>query len=133
MAHDRDARFVPPIGRNVSVDGSTRPGFALEFVDEGRTTTFECIADKGGLITAWKLDGRNVLLATADSDSLDGSTFWPSPQSDWDWPPPHAIDAAPYASTVMQGSSLNFQFWFRDNAAMMAGFNLTDGINVLFQ
>jgi len=40
---------------------------------------------------------------------------------------------APYAVALTPGASLNFQLWYRDNAAMMAGFNLTDAVNVVFQ
>ncbi len=29
-----------------------------------------------------------------------GSTFWSSPQSDWNWPPPPEIDSAPYAASL---------------------------------
>jgi len=53
-----------------------------------------------GRITSFLVDGRNFL--TDDKvDSLNwGSTFWPSPQSDWDWPPPAAIDNEPYTVTL---------------------------------
>ena len=43
--------------------------------------------------TAWKHNGVNVLLDEANPSALDGSIFWPSPQSDWNWPPPSAIEA----------------------------------------
>src|SRR5882757_3732250 len=57
-------------------------------------------AHLGGRITSFLVDGRNFL--TDDKvDSLNwGSTFWPSPQSDWDWPPPAAIDNEPYTVTL---------------------------------
>ncbi len=29
-----------------------------------------------------------------------GSTFWSSPQSDWNWPPPPEIDSEPYAASL---------------------------------
>ena len=95
-----DAQFIPPIERDVMVDGQTQPGYVLEFTNGETTTTFECIAEKGGLVTAWKLDGVNVLLDDANPSTLDGSVFWPSPQSDWNWPPPYAIDGATYTVTV---------------------------------
>jgi len=41
--------------------------------------------------------------------------------------------AAPYGSSITAGASLNFQYWYRDQMAMMLGFNLTDGVNVVFQ
>jgi len=54
----------------------------------------------GGRITSLIVDGRNFL--TDDKvDSLNwGSTFWPSPQSDWNWPPPAAIDNEPYTVSL---------------------------------
>ena len=60
----------------------------------------EIDAHLGGRITSFLVDGRNFL--TDDKvDSLNwGSTFWPSPQSDWDWPPPAAIDNEPYTATL---------------------------------
>lgn len=52
---------------------------------------------KGGRITSLKLNGENFL--TDDSvDSFNwGSTFWPSPQSDWGWPPSPELDNMPYS------------------------------------
>ncbi|NML23116.1 DUF4380 domain-containing protein [Pseudoflavitalea sp. G-6-1-2] len=53
--------------------------------------------DKGGRITHLTIDGSNFLTdSTVNSDNW-GSTFWPSPQSDWNWPPPAAWDNQPYA------------------------------------
>ena len=40
---------------------------------------------------------------------------------------------APYASGITPGADLNFQFWFRDAMAMMAGFNTSDARNVVFE
>lgn len=51
------------------------------------------ISPNGGRITHFFHEGRNVLL---DSGIQTGSTFWPSPQSLWKWPPPASIDEAPY-------------------------------------
>ncbi len=47
----------------------------------------------GGRITAFGFHGKNVL---AESGPQVGSTFWPSPQSAWNWPPPAVLDSAPY-------------------------------------
>ena len=38
-----------------------------------------------------------------------------------------------YGQDLVAGASLNFQFWYRDPMAMMAGFNLSDGYNITFQ
>jgi hypothetical protein len=57
-------------------------------------------ANLGARITSFLVDGRNFL-TDARVDSLNwGSTFWPSPQSDWNWPPPAAIDNEPYTASI---------------------------------
>jgi hypothetical protein len=62
--------------------------------------SMEINANLGGRITSFLVDGRNFL-TDARVDSLNwGSTFWPSPQSDWNWPPPAAIDNEPYTATL---------------------------------
>ncbi len=40
---------------------------------------------------------------------------------------------APYAANLVAGSAARFQYWFRDQAAMGAGFNLTDGVELTLQ
>jgi len=64
------------------------------------TQSMEIDANLGGRITSFLVGGENFL--TDDKvDSLNwGSTFWPSPQSDWNWPPPAAIDNEPYTATL---------------------------------
>ena len=41
--------------------------------------------------------------------------------------------AAPYASSIVAGADLRFQYWFRDVAAGMRGFNLSNGLRIAFQ
>jgi hypothetical protein len=54
----------------------------------------------GGRITSLCCDGFELLSGQrVDSDNY-GSTFWTSPQTDWGWPPPEAIDRRPYAFDV---------------------------------
>lgn len=64
-------------------------------------TLFECDARTGGRVTAFSLDGANVLAGPAINPDNFGSTFWTSPQSDWGWPPPLEIDRAAYESQVV--------------------------------
>lgn len=45
----------------------------------------------------FSLSGRNALLTQGPEV---GSTFWPSPQSAWGWPPPRVLDKAPYSVAV---------------------------------
>ena len=52
---------------------------------------------QGGRIIEFSRNGRNIL---HDSGEMVGSTFWTSPQQDWFWPPPAAIDSGPYAVEI---------------------------------
>ena len=53
--------------------------------------------DYGARITSLKYGGREILQTDRDSAGLTfGSTAWTSPQADWDWPPPPALDSEPY-------------------------------------
>ena len=64
-------------------------------------TVFAVDASQGARIVTFALGGRNVLTAAQDGSDLNwGSTFWPSPQSDWSWPPPSEIDPNPYTASV---------------------------------
>ncbi len=56
---------------------------------------FEVNAQIGGRITTFSLDGKNVLTGPSVNPDNYGSTFWTSPQSDWDWPPIPEIDNLP--------------------------------------
>lgn len=53
-------------------------------------------AAHGARVTRFGLDGSN-LLTGPDVDALNfGSTFWPSPQQRWGWPPVPELDSEPY-------------------------------------
>jgi uncharacterized protein DUF4380 len=54
----------------------------------------------GGRIVSFSLDGRSVVVSREDSPEAYGSSFWTSPQSDWVWPPPVAMDRAEWAATI---------------------------------
>jgi hypothetical protein len=56
----------------------------------------EIDAATGGRVTAVRLGGRNLLTEPAADAGNYGSTFWPSPQSAWGWPPLPEIDHGPY-------------------------------------
>ena len=55
----------------------------------------EAIKIKGGLIQSFSLNNRSILLQRPSMDQMDGTIFWPGPQSKWGWPPPKAIDPTP--------------------------------------
>jgi len=61
------------------------------------TSRFEINADMAGRISSLKVDGLEMLLtAEKAGNTISGSTFWTSPQSEWSWPPIEVLDAAPY-------------------------------------
>jgi hypothetical protein len=53
-------------------------------------------AGDGGRIVEFSLNGRNVLVTRDESPVAYGNSFWPSPQGDWDWPPPPELDRLPW-------------------------------------
>jgi hypothetical protein len=76
--------------------------FTVTFGD----TRFAVDAAKAGRIVSFSLGGKNILTAPKNSEDNNwGSTFWTSPQSDWNWPPPAEIDPGPHVARVA-GSTL---------------------------
>jgi hypothetical protein len=54
----------------------------------------------GGRITSLTFNGKNFLTDSTVNKFNWGSSFWPSPQSDWNWPPPAEIDNQPYTAEL---------------------------------
>jgi hypothetical protein len=59
----------------------------------------------GGRVVALQLAGEDWLTGADANATNYGSTFWTSPQSDWNWPPPPEIDTDAYSATV-EGTAL---------------------------
>jgi len=55
---------------------------------------------KGARIISFKIGTKDIIFPAASNADNYGSTFWTSPQSDWDWPPVAAIDTDPYTTTL---------------------------------
>jgi len=53
-------------------------------------------AERGGRIISLKYDGDEVI-SQLQFPNMYGSTFWTSPQSEWNWPPVREHDAMPYS------------------------------------
>jgi hypothetical protein len=88
------ATLVTPINRSTT-------SYVLEFGD----TYFEVNPTVGGRVTNVHLKGGSNLLATSMSADNMGSTFWPSPQANWTWPPTDSssitnINDKPYTATT---------------------------------
>jgi hypothetical protein len=54
----------------------------------------------GGRIVEFSLDGRSVIVPVEESPEAYASSFWPSPQSAWSWPPPVEFDKLPWKVTL---------------------------------
>ncbi|MBP7507842.1 MAG: T9SS type A sorting domain-containing protein [Prolixibacteraceae bacterium] len=66
---------------------------------------FQIDSAKGARIWSFKCDDKE-LLYTGGNDP--GSTFWPAPQSVWNWPPPSNLDNKAY-STSITGNKITFK------------------------
>ncbi|HEY7773303.1 MAG TPA: DUF4380 domain-containing protein [Marinagarivorans sp.] len=73
---------------------------ALVTLDHG---AYSMVIDpaKGARITVFAFNGKNAL---TDSGPQTGSTFWPSPQHSWGWPPPPVLDSQRYEATQADGA-----------------------------
>jgi Domain of unknown function (DUF4380) len=75
--------------------------YVLEFGD----LRLEVEPQVGGRISLFGLDGQNLLTGPEVDSGNWGSTFWPSPQQRWDWPPVPEIDNQPYTASL-EGSTI---------------------------
>ena len=76
-----------------------------KYVLEFGGLAFEIDPKVGGRILKCQIDGQNFLTGP-DVDPLNyGSTFWPSPQQRWNWPPVPEIDSHAYTA-VVEGDTL---------------------------
>lgn len=73
-----------------------------KFVFTCANVYFEVDAAKGARITSFKLNENELMYVDFSTTDMAGSTFWPSPQSVWGWPPAVNLDSRPYLATVSQ-------------------------------
>jgi hypothetical protein len=66
---------------------------------------FAVDGQNGARIVTFALAGDNVLVAKTAGAAEFGATFWPSPQTLWNWPPIAAVDSGPY-TVALQGNML---------------------------
>jgi hypothetical protein len=109
-------------GSNPGADGGTDAASTLGLVPpimrgnlyelQFGNTTFVVDGMQGARITAFTLDGTNILTGPAVNALFWGSTFWTAPESDWQTNPAGvvaAIDSAPYTMSVGTDSSITAQ------------------------
>ena len=64
---------------------------------------FEAAADYGGRISSFKIEDNEILFNDkSNGASTWGSVLWPSPQSEWNWPPIETLDSKPYTFEVQE-------------------------------
>ena len=85
-------------GAEGKLDGPIDRGGVL--VLEFDSLYFEVEPALGARISALRFDGKELLTSAMVNAVNWGSTFWSSPQSDWGWPPPTAIDSDAYTPTI---------------------------------
>jgi catechol 2,3-dioxygenase-like lactoylglutathione lyase family enzyme len=51
---------------------------------------------EGGRLAVLRYDGVDLVVPPGQYHGFHGDTFWPSPQSLFDWPPPRVLDSDPY-------------------------------------
>lgn len=89
-------------GMGSMLDGPIERGELL--VLEFSPLYFEVDPSSGARISALRLNGSELLTDAKVNAVNWGSTFWTSPQSDWGWPPPTAVDSDTYTPTVGESS-----------------------------
>ena len=95
-----DTSSIQDSGAANSVVPSVESGI---FTFATANVSFAVDSTHGARIVTYALGTTNVV-TTPDSDPSNyGSTFWPSPQSAWNWPPPVEIDSASYAGAFADG------------------------------
>ena len=60
-------------------------------------------ANRGGKVISYTYQDKEVLSKTRMPNSF-GSTFWTSPQSEWNWPPVAEYDTKPFKAEVKDGA-----------------------------
>ena len=76
-----------------SVQGSVDEGFVIK----AGNVTMTVSAKEGGKIMSYKYDDTEILSQLRMQNQY-GSTFWTSPQKEWNWPPVTEFDRAAYTA-----------------------------------
>lgn len=74
-----------------TVQGSVDDGFVIK----AGNVTMTVSAKEGGKIMSYKYDDKEML-SQLTAQNQYGSTFWTSPQKEWNWPPVTELDRAGY-------------------------------------
>jgi hypothetical protein len=90
------ARVAEPARVGKALPRAVQHGFRIEH----GPLALELDPVDGGRIVELSLAGRSAVVPRSESARAYGSSFWPSPQSDWKWPPPPELDALPWQARI---------------------------------
>jgi hypothetical protein len=62
--------------------------------------SLEVDPQQGARVTRFAFAGQNLLTGPEVDSGNWGSTFWPSPQTRWNWPPVPELDSQPYTAML---------------------------------
>jgi hypothetical protein len=72
-------------------------------------THVEFLPAEGGRLSRLRHNGVDLVLPPGAVPGFHGDTFWPSPQSRFDWPPPPVLDSQPYEVVLESPESLTLR------------------------
>jgi hypothetical protein len=98
------AVFSNAQAQSVIPEKGTGSIFSLTFTN----IYFEVDSARGARISSFMLDDTEILYNDFSAGDNVGSTFWPSPQKPWNWPPPANLNDKPY-STNISGNKITFK------------------------
>lgn len=98
------AVFSNTQAQSVIPEKGTGSIFSLKFAN----IYFEVDSARGARISSFMLDDTEILYNDFSATDNVGSTFWPSPQKPWNWPPPANLNNKPY-STSISGNKITFK------------------------
>jgi len=101
------------------------------------TVLFEVDEAVAAKIVTFSIDGTNMIVSNPPAT---GSVFWTAPQSEWNWPPPAAMDTMPYTPSTENnvltmtgpawggGLSITKRFWGNvDHQAVTLEYTIKNG------
>ena len=71
------------------------------YILEVANVYFEIKTKNGARFSSLKINGTEIMFI-GDSPGNWGSSFWPSPQSEWGWPPSNELDEDPYVGGIVE-------------------------------
>jgi len=69
---------------------------------ESKNQSFLIDPNLGARVLSAKVNGKELLLQKRDFLVNWGATFWPAPQTNWNWPPPYAFQYGKYLPEIQE-------------------------------